>query len=99
MEASKSMAAPPGRNLPEVVEVDADAPFAFEEEDDDTVLAPLRTTEFWRSLSRSPGQADTISEWTKLAQLVLVQVYGLCQDERMFSAMSDFKNKYRNKVK
>ena len=83
--------------LSQDVEVDADAPFSFEE-DDNTVLAPLRTTEFWRSLSSSPGQADAISEWTKLAQLVLVQVHGSCEDERMFSAMSYLKNKYRNKL-
>ena len=67
--------------------MDADAPFSFEE-DDNTVLAPLRTTGFRRSLSSSPKQADAISEWTKLAQLVLVQVHGSCEDERMFSAMS-----------
>ena len=78
--------------------MDADAPFSIEEEDDNTVLAPLRTTEFWRSLSSSPGQADAISGWTKLAQLVLVQVHGSCEDERMFSAMSYLKNKYRNKL-
>ena len=73
------------KNLPawEAVEVDADAPFSFEEEDDNTVLAPLRTTESWRSLSSSPGQADAISEWTKLAHLVLVQVHGSCKDERI----------------
>ena len=49
-------------------------------------------------LSSSPGQADAISEWIKLAQLVLVQVHGSSEDERMFSAMSYLKNKYRNKL-
>ena len=68
VEASKSMAAPLGRDLPKEVEVDADASFSFEEEDDDdTGLAPLHNTAFWRSFSSSPGQADAISEWTKLA--------------------------------
>ena len=34
-----------------------------------------------------------ISEWTKPAQLVLVQVHGSCEDERMFSAMSYLQKK------
>ncbi len=58
-------------------------------DDEDTVLAPLRylrTTAFWRLLDSSPGQADAISEWIKLA-LVLLQVHDSCEDERMFSAM------------
>ena len=45
-----------------------------------------------------PCQADAISEKTQVAQLVRVQVHGLCEDERMFSAMYYQKNKYRNKI-
>ena len=38
--------------------------------------------------------ADAISEWIKLGQLVLVQVHGSCEDERVFSAMAYLKNKH-----
>ena len=31
-------------------------------------------------------------------QLVLVQVHGSCEDERMFYVMSYLKNKYRHKL-
>jgi hypothetical protein len=68
------------------------------EEPEDVCLPPLRTTLFWRELSRSPASAAAISEWIKLAQLVLVQVHGSCEDERAFSAMSYLKNKYRNRL-
>ena len=87
------MAAPPGRKLPEDVEVDADAPFSFEEEDDNTVLAPLHSTSLGilEVAQQQPGASRRHSEWTKLAQLVLVQVHGSCKDERMFSAMSHLK--------
>ena len=58
----------------------------------------MQTTLFWRELSRSPGTADAISEWIKLGQLILVQVHGSCEDERVISAMAYLKDKQRNRL-
>jgi hypothetical protein len=58
-----------------------------------------RTTRFWLALDGGGGaQADSISEWIKLAQLALVQVHGSIEDERMFSAMAYLKSKHRNRL-
>ena len=65
--------------------------------EEEVVSLPSRTTLFLRELSRSPGTADAISEWIKLGQLILVQVHGSCEDERVFSAMAYLKDKQRNR--
>ena len=71
------------------VEGEEDPPPLVEAEGEEEVVSlPLRTTLSWRELSPSPGTADATSEWIKLGQLILVQVHGSCEDERVFSAMS-----------
>ena len=102
-EVARSMRLPAIQPLPpdanEEVEAEGDAPPALvEDEEAEEERQLLRTTRFWRELSRSPATADAISEWIKLGQLVLVQVHGSCEDERVFSAMAYLKNKHRNRL-
>ena len=57
-----------------------------------------------KQFAKSEGANGTTKlkqEWLKLAELVLVQVHGSCEDERVFSAisaMSYLKSKYRNRL-
>jgi hypothetical protein len=91
-QVDKSMQ-PSRPRLTDDEEAEADGP-PFEQEEEVAIieLLPLRTSMFWRELSRSPATADAISEWLKMGELVLVKVHGSCEDERMFSAMAYLKH-------
>ena len=55
-------------------------------------------TILWNTLSASQYLQENISEYFKLADLCQTMILGSVEDERMFSALSFFKSKLRNKL-
>jgi hypothetical protein len=56
------------------------------------------TTDLWRRLTVSSYSKSRLSEFAKLAELVLVMVPGSVEEERTFSTMSFIKSKLRNRL-
>jgi hypothetical protein len=56
------------------------------------------TTDLWQRLTISDFSRRRLSEFVKLAELVLVMVPGSVEEERTFSTMSFIKNKLRNRL-
>ena len=57
------------------------------------------TTEFWQALTHNAVARGAISEFCKLAQILLCCAAGSAEDERAFSRMTFLKDRERNKLK
>lgn len=58
----------------------------------------VTATTLWKKLSQGPHLLAQISEYAKLAKLVLVMIIGSVEDERTFSRLDYIKNKKRNSL-
>lgn len=52
----------------------------------------------WQRIGESPALSQQLSEFLKLAELVLVMIIGSIEDERTFSRLDYVKNKKRNRL-
>lgn len=60
---------------------------------------PCATEHLWRSLEAQHATLAGISEYHKLAELLLCQPTGSVDNERRFSSMNNIKSKLRNRLK
>jgi hypothetical protein len=59
---------------------------------------PCATEHLWALLEATPSVLERISEWHKVAELVLCQPVGSVENERRFSSMNNIKTKLRNRL-
>lgn len=62
----------------------------------DLPLNPV--TRLWQKIDTSPHLRFQLSEYMKIAELVVVMVLGSVEDERTFSTLSFMKNKLQNRL-